>query len=203
MDHRILRTVLVLLVLAWVLAWSPAAQAQDFRTIDPSGVWKGSDGDLTLMLTGDALSFTYSSVFGPSAHICDGAGVAGLVADNEYHYVDDQGTVSFVITENLVKMAMVDGIPYFCGANWPGEDFSRDEYTPPVTCRVSAAKAFFHVVMPDTPPEQRKAYLLEGDAVEVVPAQHEGGRDYVLARFKGPQAVTVGLFEKKALTCPK
>ena len=203
MCDRKLRTAFLTLTLMLTLMTFPRpAPAQEIHTIDPSGVWKSADGDLTLMLTGDALSFTYSSVFGPSAHICDGAGVAGLVSDGEYHQVDDQGTVSFLITENEVRMQVVDGIPSFCGAGWPGEVFTRAGYSPPETCRVSAPKSFFYVVMPSLP-DRRSAYLLEGDMVETVPARHEGGGDFVLARFKGPRTVTVGLFEKKALACPE
>ena len=201
-DWKLRTAFLILALMLTLMVFPRPVPAQDFHTIDPSGVWKSADGDLTLMLTGDALSFTYSSVFGASAHICDGAGVAGLVSDGEYHQVDEQGTVAFTITENEVRMTVVDGIASFCGADWPGEVFTRQGYAPPITCRVSAAKSFFYVVMP-SPPDQRSAYLVAGDTVEIVPALHEGAGDYVLARFKGSRAVTVGLFVKNALACPK
>jgi hypothetical protein len=50
------------------------------------------------MLTGVTLSFSYSAVFGGTAHLCDGVGVAGLVATGEYHYVDEQGAVAFIVS---------------------------------------------------------------------------------------------------------
>jgi hypothetical protein len=154
------------------------------------------------MLTGDALSFSYSAVFGATAHLCDGVGVAGLVADNEYHYVDEQGTVAFIIGENGLKMQTIKGIPSFCGANWPGEEFTREGYESVGRCRVADAKAHFYVVRPP-PPLKRKAYVLKEDRVEVVPACFEGGDAWVLARFTGAKATTVGLLQKNALDCLK
>ena len=106
------------------------AYSREVRTIDPSGQWQGLHGVLSLMLAGDTLSFSYSAVFGATAHLCDGVGVAGLVADGEYHYVDAQGTVAFSITTQGVKMRTVQGIASFCGANWPGDEFTRPGYKP-------------------------------------------------------------------------
>jgi len=174
--------------------------SQEVRTVDPSGQWKGQHGVLSLMLTGDALSFSYSAVFGATAHLCDGVGVAGLVADGEYHYVDEQGTVAFTVSEQGVKMRTVQGIPSFCGANWPGDEFTQGGYEGVSRCTVSDPKVYFHVVM-RTPPLQRRAYVLKGDRVEVVPTCFEGGDAWVLARFKGAKVTTVGLLRKIALEC--
>jgi hypothetical protein len=188
------------LVLALSLSLASPAEPQGFRTIDPSGQWKGMHGVLSLMLAGDALSFSYSAVFGATAHLCDGVGVAGLVADGEYHYVDEQGTVAFQVSEQGVKMRTVKGIPSFCGANWPGDEFTKGGYEPVSRCTVSDPKAYFHVVM-RTPPLKRKAYVLKGDRVDVVPTCFEGGDAWVFARFKGSKATTVGLLQKVALEC--
>ena len=166
--------------------------------MDPSGQWQGLHGVLSLMLTGDALSFCYSAVFGATAHLCDGVGVAGLVANGEYHYVDEQGTVAFLVTEQGVTMRTVDGIASFCGANWPGDEFTRQGYKAVSRGTVAEPKVHFHVVM-RAPPVRRQAYVLKGDRVDVVPACFEGGDAWVLARFKGPKAVTVGLLRKEAL----
>ena len=65
-------------------------------------------------------------------------------------------------------------------------------------CTVSDKKAYFHVVM-RTPPLKRQAYVLKGDRVDVVPTCFEGGDAWVLARFKGSKATTVGLLQKE---CP-
>jgi hypothetical protein len=174
--------------------------SQEVRTVDPSGQWKGLHGVLSLMLTGDALSFSYSAVFGATAHLCDGVGVAGLVADGEYHYVDEQGTVAFIVSEQGVKMRTVKGIVSFCGANWPGDEFTKGGYEGVSRCMVSDPKAHFYVVR-RTPPQQRQAYVLKGDRVEVVPTCFEGGDAWVFARFKGAKATTVGLLQKNALEC--
>lgn len=188
------------LLLALCLSLASPAEPQGVRTVDPSGQWKGMHGVLSLMLTGDALSFSYSAVFGATAHLCDGVGVAGLVADGEYHYVDEQGTVSFIVSAQGVKMQTVKGIASFCGANWPGDEFTQAGYEAVSRCTVSENKASFHVVM-RTPPLKRQAYVLKGDRVEVVPACFEGGDAWVLARFKGSKATTVGLLRKDALEC--
>ena len=143
------------MLLGLSLSLASPANSQEFRTIDPSGVWKGLHGVLCLMLTGDALSFSYSAVFGATAHLCDGVGVAGLVADGEYHYVDEQGTVAFIVSEQGVKMRTVKGIVSFCGANWPGDEFTKGGYEALKRCTVSDKKAHFHVVM-RTPPLSAK-----------------------------------------------
>lgn len=167
---------------------------------DPSGRWASETGELTLALAGDALSFTYTAVFGPSAHICDGAGVAGLVTDGRYEYVDEQGTIVFLITADGVRMETASGIASFCGANWPGDAFGRDKFQPLAPCRVAAEKTHFHVVGP-LPPERRRGFVIRGDAVAAAPALHAGG-EWVLARFKGARGVTVGLLRKQDLACP-
>ena len=191
--------IVALFLVLWLCPANPA-QSQEFKTIDPSGQWQGRHGVLSLMLTGDALSFCYSAVFGAIAHLCDGVGVAGLVANGEYHYVDEQGTVAFIVTEQGVKMRTVNGIASFCGPNWPGDEFTRQGYKAVSRGPVAEPKVHFHVVR-RAPPERRQAYVLKGDRVDVVPACFEGGDAWVLARFKGAKATTVGLLKKGALDC--
>ena len=194
-----LRSLLFLLA-ALIFSLPSYATGQEFRTIDPSGQWKGLHGVLSLMLAGDALSFSYSAVFGATAHLCDGVGVAGLMKDGEYHYVDEQGTVAFLVNENGVRMRTVDGIASFCGAYWPGDDFTRDGYEPVTQCIVSVPKAYFHVAM-RTPPDRRKGFVLKGNRVETVSTCFEGGDDWVFARFRGAKITTVGMLRKDALEC--
>jgi hypothetical protein len=189
--------IVALFLVLWLVSANPG-RSQEFKTMDPSGQWQGLHGVLSLMLTGDALSFCYWAVFGATAHLCDGVGVAGLVANGEYHYVDDQGTVAFIVTEQGVTMRTVNGIASFCGANWPGDEFTRQRYKAVSRGTVAEPKVHFHVVRRG-PPLQRQAYVLKGDRVDMVPACFEGGDAWVLARFKGPKATTVGLLRKDAL----
>ncbi len=191
----------LLLLFASLIFFQPSAvTGQEFRTIDPSGQWKGRHGVLSLMLAGDALSFSYSAVFGATAHLCDGVGVAGLMKEGEYHYVDEQGTVAFQVDENGVSMRTVDGIASFCGSNWPGDDFTRDGFESATQCIVSVPKAYFHVVM-RTPPDRRNGFVLKGNRVEAVSMCFEGGDDWVFARFRGSKITTVGMLRKDALEC--
>lgn len=191
------------LFLVWLLAFVPVfsvAEHPDMDNgIDPSGGWRSRLGVLSLMLCGDTLSFSYSSVFHSAAHICDSAGVAGLVANNEYHYVDDQGTVAFIVNDEGVNLKLISGSASFCGAEWSGEHFSRDGFEPLEIREVDADKAFFFVVM-TSPPDRRKGYVLRGDTLETAPCRHEGSEKYLLARFRGANGgCTAGLIEKDSL----
>jgi hypothetical protein len=191
---------LVAFLLILALCQVNPAYSRDFPAMDLSGQWQGRHGVLSLMLAGDALSFSYSAVFGATAHLCDGVGVAGLVADGEYHYVDEQGAVAFLVTEQGVTMRTVNGIASFCGANWPGDEFTRLGFKPVARCSVAAPKAHFHVVM-RAPPLRRQAYVIQGDQVDMVPTCFEGGDAWVFVRFRGPSATTAGLLRKEALNC--
>lgn len=180
------------------LALSTAWAARLDNAIDPSGSWHNAQGSLSLMLTGDALSFSYSSVFGPAAHICDGAGVAGLVGNGLYHFIDDQGALAIQVTEEGVRMEQAAGVLSFCGADWRGERFSRDGFANVKEYRVITDVSHFYVVMP-MPPIVRQAYVVQGDVVQTVPTQHEQAGDFALARYVGPKATTVGLLKTTTL----
>lgn len=195
-----LRRCLFLFALLLFMLPCDMLSAQDFRDFDPSGQWKSMHGVLSLMLAGDALSFSYSAVFGATGHICDGVGVAGLWKNGEYRYVDEQGTVAILVDENGVRMQTVDGIVSFCGAAWPGDVFTTQGYEPVTRCVVSEPKAYFHVVMRN-PPERRRGYVLKGDVVETAPACFEGGDDWIFARFRGGKIATAGLLRRDALQC--
>lgn len=198
------RTILAMLLLCVIppMATLSHAQSEDrFGNIDPSGTWKNDSGALSLMLAGDALSFSYAAVFGASVHLCSGAGVAGLVERNIYHFVDAEGTIAFEITADSVFMRVVAGIPSFCGAYWPGECYSRAAFSPPRICGVTARRARFLVVMP-SPPQERRGYVVAGNSVETVPTQHDDASAYVLARYRGTRATTAGLLRIRMLSCP-
>ncbi len=195
-----LRMVCLLLLIAALGAAAAAPAAADDRGFDPSGVWMGLHGPLALMRAGDTLSFSYSAVFGASAHICDGIGVAGFVGDGRWEYRDDQGTVTFTTRNGRVTMHVSDGIASFCGAGWPGETFGPDSWKPPFRCRVNAAKAHFLVVGP-LPPEPRPGYVVQGDWVEAIGLVNESSPAWLLARYVGKGRTTAGLLERDALEC--
>lgn len=169
--------------------------------LDPSGAWTGRVGELSLMHYANGLSFSYSAVFGSTAHICEGAGVAGLVGTDRYEYDDEQGTVAFLISETSVRLEVVDGIASFCGAGWTGDHFTIDAFEPPEVCTVAVERSHFHVV--DTLDSgRRRAYVIRDDRVEVTPARHTGDQEWVLGRFVGPQTTTIGLVARDDLECP-
>jgi hypothetical protein len=188
------------LLLAATLAVSPAlAEGPDDRGFDPTGAWYGQLGPLVLVRAGDTLSFSYSAVFGATAHICDGIGVAGFVGDGKWGYVDDEGTVTFTTKEGKVTMEATKGIASFCGANWPGATFSRDGWKPAFRCTVVAPKAHFLTVAPS--PEPRKGYVVKGDVVEAVGLVNESTPAWLLVRYVGKNRTTAGLLERDALEC--
>jgi hypothetical protein len=188
------------LLLAATLAVSPAlAEGPDDRGFDPTGAWYGQLGPLVLVRAGDTLSFSYSAVFGATAHICDGIGVAGFVGDGKWGYVDDEGTVTFTTKEGKVTMEATKGIASFCGANWPGATFSRDGWKPAFRCTVVAPKAHFLTVAPS--PEPRKGYVVKGDVVEAVGLVNESTPAWLLVRYVGKKRTTAGLLERDALEC--
>jgi hypothetical protein len=94
-------------------------------------------------------------------------------------------------------MRTVQGIASFCGAYWPGEEFTKPGYEAVKRCLVLDKKVHFYIV--ERTPQQRNAYVIKGDRVDTVPACFEGGDAWVLARFRGPKATTVGLLPKNTL----
>ena len=100
--HVLLATAIV----ATFLSAPALAQAPDDRGFDPTGVWYGPHGPLALMRAGDTLSFSYSAVFGATAHTCDGIGVAGFVGDGKWEYVDEKGTVELTTAGLLGRGAL-------------------------------------------------------------------------------------------------
>ena len=176
------------------------AAAPDDRGFDPTGIWMGQHGPLVLMRAGDTLSFSYSAVFGATAHICDGIGVAGFVGDGTWEYVDDQGKVTFTTKDGKVTMRTSDGIASFCGANWPGETFNRDCWKPAFRCRVTEPKAYFFVVG-TLPSDRRRSFVVKDDWVEAIGLVNESSAAWLLARFVGKERTTAGLLERDALEC--
>jgi hypothetical protein len=196
---------LVLLILFSVLsAAAVLAQAKgavpDDRGFDPTGVWYGQHGPLALMRAGDTLSFSYSAVFGATAHMCDGIGVAGFVGDGKWEYSDDQGTVTFTTRDGKVTMHTSAGIASFCGANWPGETFTSDSWKPAFRCQVTVPKAHFFVVGL-LPSAQRQGFVVKGDWVEAIGLVNESSAAWLLVRFVGKTSSTAGLLERDALEC--
>jgi hypothetical protein len=190
----------ILLILITVLG-ATAASAQsketvtDDRGFDPTGTWYGQHGPLVLMRAGDTLSFSYSAVFGATAHMCDGIGVAGFVGDGRWEYVDDQGTVTFTTKDGKVTMQTNAGIASFCGANWPGDTFRSDSWKPAFRCQVTEPKAHFFVV------GALQGFVVKGDWVEAIGLVNESSAAWLLVRFVGKTSTTAGLLERDALEC--
>jgi hypothetical protein len=178
------------------------AEEQEWdNRLDPSGDWSSDMGDLSLMHYSNRLSFSYSAVFGATAHICEGAGVAGLVGRDRYEYGDEQGTVALVIGEREVSLQLVDGIASFCGAGWAGDHFEIAGFQPPSECAVTAERSHFHVV-DHLNPEPRPAYVARGDHVQATTTHHTTDEEWLLARWPGPVITTMGLLRRGDLDCP-
>ena len=192
--HGLLAPVLALAAVA------VAAPPADDRGFDPTGVWTGQHGSLVLMRAGDTLSFSYSAVFGATAHLCDGIGVAGFVGDGVWQSVDEEGTVTFTTRGDEVTMQVTAGSASFCGADWPGDRFARGAWRPAVRCRVTARKARFFAVAP-LPPPVRLAFVVEGDEIEALDRVNERSARWLLARYVGQTRTTAGLLERDALAC--
>jgi hypothetical protein len=176
-----------------VLAFSPSPGP------DPSGVWESDGGSLSLLLAGDDLAFSYTAVFGPAAHICEGMGLARRAPDGSFIYRDAQGSAVFLAAGGEVRLQPGQGVIAFCGANWPGGVFPGSGFKPAATRRVKSERAYFHAVGP-LPPRPRTSYVIAGDAVETVPLQEpSAAKEWVLARYRGPRSVTMGLLRRSDL----
>lgn len=193
------RVVTLTLTLAVSVAGA-LAQSDDGRGFDPTGVWEGMHGPLILMRAGDTLSFSYSAVFGATAHLCDGIGVAGFVGDGVWEFKDDSGTVTFTTRDGKVTTQTSQGVASFCGANWPGDVFNRESWKPAFRCQVARDRVHFNVVGP-LPPVPRKAYVVKGDWVEALDLVNESSAGWLLARYVGQTRTTAGLLERDALEC--
>ncbi|MFZ1641967.1 MAG: hypothetical protein WAV07_11190 [Candidatus Contendobacter sp.] len=180
--------------------FAASAQPPDDRGFDPTGVWMGRHGPLALMRAGDTLSFSYSAVFGAAAHVCDGIGVAGFVGDGTWQYVDDEGTITFTTRSGQVTMGETTGIASFCGANWPGDTFTKAAWRPAFRCQVTARKARLFAVSALPPPE-RKGFVVKGDWVEALDLVNEDSVGWLLTRYVGKSQTTAGLLERDALKC--
>lgn len=199
---KIYKYILFVLLISMIASTAKASKTETIY-IDPSGQWASPSGSLSLMLTEDALSFSYSAVFGPSAHTCDGAGVAALDTNYKivrYLYADEDGnTIKFIITKDEIRMEPVSGSVSFCGMNWPGDTLKRVK-KPFGKCKVTSKKAYFYTV-DEFPPEKRRAYVVSGDILETLPLENLDGDDYVLARYKGSKRTTVGLIRRADIEC--
>lgn len=198
-PHR--RRIASRLAVALLTVAGSTAQPDELdNAIDSSGTWESAIGTLSVLLYADTLSFSYASIFGPTAHLCLGAGVAGLVGRNRYEYEDGQGTVAFTLAEDRVEMHTIAGIASFCGAGWPGDVFFRNDFRSPTVCTVAPERSVFHVV-DHVEAEPRRATVVAGDRVDVVSAPHDPDQEWLLARFAGDTITTVGLLRAGDLRC--
>lgn len=163
--------------------------------LDPSGSWSSPTGDLSLLLGGETLAFSYLAVFGKTAHICQGAGLAEEVDRNRYAYSDGQGTVVFAIGEPEVRLELVDGIASFCGAGWTGDRFDLEGHRPPTNRVVIRERSLFHRV-DALEPKASGRVAIHGETVEVVPAPHAEDGAWLLARSAAAGSSVFGLLKR-------
>jgi len=122
---------------AFLLLAFPLLVATPALASDPTGTWHSEIGDLSLTRAGDDLSFTYTAVFGPTAHICEGAGVARFAGPltgggAAYAWTEGENRVSFEVRESGVTLLVTAGIAPFCGAGWSGDTLTRAHVAPVV-----------------------------------------------------------------------
>ena len=168
---------------------------------DPSGRYHSEEGELSIMLGDGELHFSFFAVFGATAHICDGAGIARKTTGNSYHYKDTEGVIAFDLRSDGIQMATIDGIASFCGAGWTGDFFANESREAPTVSTVQTDKSYFYSIH-TSPHERTSSYVIRGDAVETLPASHGGSDNYVLARFKGASTTTIGLLQASTLDHP-
>ena len=167
----------------------PKKQHGSRRAMDPSGSYRGKIGELWILGSSDWVEATYTAVFGQTAHVCEcrfGAGADGA------GYRTADGRIGLAVRAGNASLT---GQPDCCGAGWGGDEFERVGDLP--SCAVSA-KSFFHED-PDAS-TVRKAYVVSGDSVEILPAPFGAEEPFVYARFVGKR-VTSGYLRTDTLTC--
>jgi hypothetical protein len=188
---------LLLAVAAAALLLVTAAPA--LTPVDHTGVFESRIGEISIMLGNGEAIVSYSAVFGASAHTCDWIATARDDGHGAYTFKDGYGVVRLSLTIAGAQLEQIEGVPTFCGAGWPGDRFSYPPDRAAEQCTVKAERAFFYSA--ESTPSRRKAYVVRGDGVVTLPCQHEGGTDFVLARFSGPKSATIGLLRRADLQC--
>jgi hypothetical protein len=138
------------------------------------------------------------TLLGPTAHLCDAVGVAGLVGRNRSELPDEEGTVALDVDETGVAMEVVEGVVSFRGAGWAGVRFTLDGFKVLELCTVAVERSNRHVV-DHLEPEARRAHVIRGDRVETAPTRHQGSEGWVLARPTGSRSTAVGRLDRDDL----
>lgn len=167
--------------------------------VDHTGVFKSRIGEISIMLGNNEAIISYSAVFGAAAHTCDLVATGREKGNGTYEFKDESGVITLKVTVGGVELASTDGAPAYCGAGWPGDRFGMPPDRRVEVCTIKAERAYFYST--DSPPAKRKAYVVRGDEVLILPCQHSEGQGYVLARFSGPQGAAIGLLRRADLTC--
>jgi len=160
------------------------------ESADPSGTYRGKVGELWVLGSSDWVEATYTAVFGQTAHVCEcrfGAGADGA------GYRTADGRIALAVRPGT---AALSGQLDCCGAGWGGDEFERTDDLP--ACTVSADKSFFHE-QADTS-TVRKAYVIAGDRVEILPPPFNADEPFVYTRFVGKR-VTSGYLRSDTLDC--
>jgi hypothetical protein len=188
------------LVMAAFLALLAVGRGGALTPIDHTGVYRSQIGGVAIVLGRGEAIVSYSAVFGASAHICDWIAQGREQNDGSYAFKDNSGVIMLKRTVAGMTLEPTEGVPTYCGTGWPGDRFGYppDSHGQVQTVRVE--RAYFFTAAPT--PVRRKAYVVNGDHVLTLPCQHSDGKDFVLARFSGPEGATIGLLRKADLAPP-
>ncbi len=156
-----------------------------------SGTYRSEIGNLFLATRDDAVAWTYGAVFG-AAHVCE---CWGEGRQDGVGYRLQDGAVSLTLRGDR---AALSGAFDCCGAGWPGDELTRVGDLP--TCTVTAERSHFHDGRDAG--TKRKAYVIAGDQVQVVPASVDDADPFMFARFVGSK-VTSGYVLRETLSCPE
>ncbi|WP_224247956.1 hypothetical protein [Hyalangium gracile] len=180
-------------------AMSPPASAQP--TAELTGVYETKGGELAVIQASNESFVYYSSSFpqGESVGLCECLlGLREKKSPTEWKLRGTDSPADWTLRIESKKLTLQGDGSGCCGAGWPGADsFARKSPKTPQLCKVKAKRAYFHAL--DEANTQRKAFVVEGDTVEVyLPATEPA---LVPARFKGPKKTTAGLLKLEDLDC--
>ncbi|MET0401485.1 MAG: hypothetical protein ABW123_03740 [Cystobacter sp.] len=184
-----------------VLVWAGALAVQAQPAGDVSGLYKKDGGTLAIVQGDNETLVHYLASFsqGESEGTCDCAMVVKSRTGTRWTLEGPAlapDTLSLSVQAG--RLVLEGPSPRCCGAGWPGRDtFTSTPAPAPLrSCKARAARVYFHAT--DEANTQRKAYVVQGDAVQalLLPTEPE----LVPARFKGGK-LTAGLLPRAQLDC--
>jgi len=183
----------------WALGAVAMAAAQMPAAVDLTGVYSDKDAELAILQGKNESLVYYAGTFpqGQSVGTCECNFVVQQQSADRWTLKDTDNGDGWTLRWNAKTLILEStGAPQCCGAGYPGKDIiDRTGGKPPASCKVTAAKAFFH----DGETKPRKAYVVSGDTVQAyIPGTEP---DFVPGRFQGPKAATAGLLKREQLSC--